>query len=99
MDAGAGVQRYYNKFTGQWIPIKTHPFLPAGKIVGLNHKLPEWFPNNNVGESVIIATLQEYADYEFARTARAYPHGVYASEVLVLYAPSFNFVLSNIKNS
>lgn len=99
IDAGKMVERYFNKFTGQWIPIKIHPYLPPGKVLGLNHHLPEWFPNNNIGESIAVVTLQEYADYEFARTTRSFPHGVYASEALVMYAPSFSAVWTCAKDA
>lgn len=96
--AGVRAVKYINKYTGDVITITVHPFLSPGKLLALTRRLPEWFPNNNVDSNIIVATLQEYADYEFARTARAYPHGVYASELLVMYAPSFCGSITNIKN-
>ena len=99
LDAGAGVTRYYNSFTGQWIPVKTHPYLPKGKMLLLTHHLPEWFPNNEIPDAIIIATQEEYADYQFAFTTRAYEHGVYVAEVPVPYAPGFSSIISNIAAS
>ena len=99
MDAGAGVRRYYNNYTGQWIPIKAHPYLPKGTVIGLTHKLPEWFPNNEIPDAIIMAILEEYSDYQFAFLTRAYEHGVYMAEVPVMYAPGFSFMLTNIAKS
>lgn len=96
--AGVRAVKILNPFTGEIIDIIAHPDMPPGKMLALTHRLPEWFPNNNVGANIIVATLQEYADYEFARTTRAYEHGVYASEVMPIYAPSFCGVITNIKN-
>lgn len=96
--AGVRAVKYINKYTGEVIDIKVHPNMPPGKLMGLTHRLPEWFPNNNVPEAIVVCTLQEYADYEFARTDRSYPHGVYANEVLAMYAPSFCGTITNIKN-
>ncbi len=96
--AGIRAVKYINKYTGEVIDITVHPNMPPGKLMGLTHRLPEWYPNNNIPEAIIVCTLQEYADYEFARTDRSTPHGVYASEVLVCYAPAFSMVITNIKN-
>lgn len=96
LTAGAKVTGYFNSFTDQVIPIKTHPYVPKGKMFLPCFHLPEWFPANEVPDAIVMAILEEYADYQFAFTSRAYEHGVYVSEVPIMYVPAFSSVITNI---
>lgn len=94
--AGARVNVYYNQYTDQVIPMRVHPYLPAGKIFAPCMHLPEWFPANEVPDAIVTAVLEEYADYQFAFTSRQYEHGVYVNEVPIMYVPAFSSVITNI---
>lgn len=96
LQAGARVGSYLNKFMQVLIPIIVHPYLPPGTLFAFAEDLP--YPNNNVPNVVAMRVLSEYADYEFARTARQYEHGVYASAVLQHYFPAGSGLICNIAN-
>lgn len=90
---GAYIQGYVNKFTGSQtpgnpdvIPFLIHPYMPPGQILFLSERLP--YPNSNVANVFEVEMMQEYADYEWAMTTRAYVHGVYAMGALKLYFPA-----------
>jgi hypothetical protein len=71
-----------------------HPYMPAGTILALTETLP--FPSNMVPSVLEMAVLQEYYSQEYARVQRKYEFGVYASEVLKLYFPAGQGIITNI---
>lgn len=97
--AGSVVGQYISKFSmegGQVLPIRLHPNLPAGTLMGLSYRLP--YANNRVPEVWNMAVRQEYYGQDWPLTKRRYEYGTYVDEVLRGYAGFSNFVISNIKN-
>ena len=98
--AGAIVGEYLSKFNmegGRSIPIRLHPYMPAGTMLGLSHTLP--YPVSNVPQVWRMAVRQEYYGQDWPIKSRKYEHGVYVDEVLQPYAPFANIVIDNIKNA
>lgn len=98
---GMYVGSYLNKFASSFaegfpndIPIKIHPFMPAGTIVFLTETLP--YPNNQIPNVWEIEALQEYTQYEWALSQRRYEFGIYFMEVLKGYFPSGNAMMVGV---
>lgn len=91
---GIAVPAYLNRFMGGTIPIKIHPYLPAGIVLGLSFGLP--YPMNEVPSVWRVKERQSYYSIEWPLVSRKYEFGVYADEVLQGYAPFANFVLRNV---
>ena len=97
--AGSVVGGYLNKFalgTGQVIPIKIHPFLPAGTVLGFTHQLP--YPLTNVNNLVQMKLRRDYFQQEWPQTNRQVEYGIYEDGVLQHYFPASMAVIANIKN-
>jgi hypothetical protein len=101
---GDYVTGYLNKFTSSLtpgnpdvIPFMIHPYLPPGTIVFLSERLP--YPNSNVQNVLQMEMQLEYTDFEFARTTRQYPHGVYAMGTLEHFFPAGCGVIRSIAPS
>jgi hypothetical protein len=94
---GTMVTSYRNKYSmagAKEIPIKLHPNLPAGTILGWTKTLP--YPLANVPNVARILTRQEYYQLEWPLRSRKYEYGVYADEVLQHYFPPSMGVITNI---
>jgi len=92
-----------NKFTSgarpgepDVVPFLIHPNMAPGMVMFLSEQLP--YPNAEVESVLVMDMLQEYAEFEWARTQRKYEHGVYANGVLKHYFPAGCGVISNIAN-
>src|SRR5216110_2426219 len=94
--AGTEVRAYFNKFTGQVLPLVTHPNLPAGTMLGVTTELP--YPLPDISNVFRIKTRREYYEVRWPVTTRRYDHGVYATELLQHYAPFSMFLIQNIQN-
>lgn len=94
--AGTEVRAYFNKFTGQIIPLLTHPNLPAGTLMGVTSELP--YPLPDVDSVFRIKARREYYEVRWPATTRRYDHGVYATELLQHYAPFSMFLIQNVGN-
>ncbi len=99
--AGGGVMvaSYRNKYSmagAKEIPIKLHPNMPAGTILGLTRRLP--YPQSNIDNVFQIRTRQEYYSFDWPARSRKYEHGVYADEVLQHYFPPAIGIINNIAN-
>lgn len=94
--AGIVVGSYWNKVTGQEVPIVVHPNMPAGTIVLYTEKLP--YPLANVSNVAQMLMRQDYYQIEWPLRTRKYEYGVYGDGVLQHYAPFSMGVLSNIAN-
>ena len=100
--AGGVISAYFNPFTangGIKVPVKLHPNLPAGTIVGYCEQLPLWYQNNNVENVAEIHTRADYNAIDWQPITRRNDMGVYAEEVLAVYAPFAMGVITNIGNS
>lgn len=99
--AGGMVGWYFNPFAmdgGVKIPIKIHPTLPAGTLVGWCEDLPMQYKSNNVPNVCEIKTRQDYYQIDWPIKTRAQEFGVYTEEVLAVYAPFAIGVITNIAN-
>jgi hypothetical protein len=92
---------YFNPFAmdgGIKIPIKIHPTLPAGTILGWCENLPSQYLSNNVPNVAEVKVRQDYYQLDWPLRTRAQEFGVYAEEVLAVYAPFAMGVITNIAN-
>ena len=99
VSAGGVVGTYFNPFMldgGQKIPIKLHPNLPAGTILGWCEDLPAQYQSNEVPNVAEVKTRQEYYAVDWPVTTRQRQRGVYCEEVLAVYAPFAMGVIGNI---
>jgi hypothetical protein len=99
--ASGVVQFYYNPFAingGLRIPIRIHPRVPPGTIIGWAENLPIQYQSNEVPNVAEIKTRQDYYQIDWPVITRQRQVGVYAEEVLAVYAPFAMGVISNIAN-
>lgn len=96
--AGAVVGFYMNPYTldgGNVVPIKLHPTLPAGTILFWCNNLPAFYQAANVPQVAQVQCRRDYYQIPWPIVTRANATGVYAEEVLKVYAP---FALGTISN-
>jgi hypothetical protein len=99
--AAGAVSFYFNPFAlngGLRIPIRIHPRVPAGTIVGWAENLPVQYQSNEVPNVAEIKTRQDYYQIDWPVVTRQRQVGVYAEEVLAVYAPFAMGVITNIGN-
>jgi hypothetical protein len=99
--AAGTVSFYYNPFAingGLRIPIKIHPRVPPGTIIGWAENLPIQYQSNEVPNVAELKTRQDYYQIDWPPVTRQRQVGVYAEEVLAVYAPFAMGVISNIGN-
>jgi hypothetical protein len=97
--AGGVVSSYYNPFMpegGKIIPVKVHPKCPPGTIFGWAEELPVYYQNNEVTNVAEVKCRQDYYQVDWPIRTRQYESGVYAEQVLAIYAPFAMGVISNI---
>lgn len=85
---GAVVGSYLNRFTmagGNIIPIRLHPNMTAGRILYWSDTIP--YPLSNVRNVIQVKTRRDYYQIEWPLIDRTYQYGVYADELLQIYAP------------
>jgi hypothetical protein len=101
LTASGVVQYYYNPFAingGLRIPIRLHPKVPPGTILGWCENLPIQYQSNEVPNVAEVKTRQDYYQIDWPIVTRQRQVGVYAEEVLAVYAPFAMGVISNIAN-
>ena len=101
LTASGVVQFYYNPFAiygGLRIPIKIHPRVPPGTIIGWAENLPIQYQSNEVPNVAELKTRQDYYQIDWPIVTRQRQVGVYAEEVLAVYAPFAMGVITNITN-
>jgi hypothetical protein len=103
--ASGSVDFYYNPYntsngtqTGVRIPIKIHPRVPPGTIIGWAENLPVQYQSNEVPNVAEVKVRQDYYQIDWPITTRQRQVGVYAEEVLAVYAPFAMGVITNIAN-
>jgi hypothetical protein len=99
--AGGTVEFYFNPFSvdgGVKIPVKVHPDLPPGTIIGWSEQLPAAYQSNEVPNVAEVKTRRDYYRVDWPLRTRQREVGVYAEEVLAIYAPFAMGVISNIAN-
>jgi hypothetical protein len=101
LTAGGVIAMYFNPFTpdgGKMIPIKLHPKCPASTIFAYCEELPIQYQNNEVANVAEVKTRQDYYQIDWPMRTRSYETGVYAEQVLAVYAPFSFGVICNIAN-
>lgn len=98
LTAGGAIEYYYNPYLNKKIPIVVHPNLPAGTIIGWAEDLPVQYQSNEVPNVAEVRTRRDYYEIDWPLVTRAQQVGVYAEEVLAIYAPFALGCLYNIAN-
>jgi hypothetical protein len=105
LTASGTVAYYYNPFntadgtqTGLRIPIRLHPRVPPGTILGWATNLPIQYQSNEVPNVAEVKTRQGYYQIDWPIVTRQRQVGVYAEAVLAVYAPFAMGVITNIGN-
>jgi hypothetical protein len=98
MTAGAAIDFYFNPFLngGMKIPIKIHPMVPPGTILGYAADLPLQYQSNDVPNVAEVKVRRDYYQIDWPVTTRAQMVGVYAEETLAVYAPFAMAAITNI---
>jgi hypothetical protein len=101
LTASGTINYYYNPFAlngGLRIPVKIHPRVPPGTIIGWAENLPIQYQSNEVPNVAEVKTRQDYYQIDWPIVTRQRQVGVYAEEVLAVYAPFAMGVITNIGN-
>lgn len=99
--AGGFVEYYFNPYSGNGgakIPVKVHPDLPAGTVIAYAEQLPPWYQSGDVPNVAEVLTRKDYYRMDWPARSRQREFGVYAEEVLAVYAPFALGVITNIGN-
>lgn len=99
--AGGRIDFYFNPFAiqgGTKIPINVHPTLPPGTILLYCGDLPAQYQSNNVPNTFEVKVRRDYYQIDWPLRTRAQEFGVYAEEVLAVYATFGIGVISNVAN-
>lgn len=99
--AGNVVGSYFNPFNaegGVEIPIKIHPTLAAGTLVGRAKNLPAHYQSNHTPNVAEVHVQQEYHQIDWPRRSRKSETGVYVREVPAIYATFGLGIITNIAN-
>ena len=99
--AGQTIGFYVNPFTlagGQQIPIKLHPFLPAGTIFFWCQNLPAYYQSNQVPQVAEIQCRRDWYQIPWPIVTRSNATGVYSELVLKCYFTAALGVITNIGN-
>lgn len=101
LTASGVIDYYFNPFNAQGgnkVQICLHPTIPPGTILAYADNLPVQFQNNNVPNVAEVKTRRDYYQIDWPLRTRQYEMGVYAEEVLAVYAPFTLGVITNIAN-
>jgi len=99
--ANTTVTGYFNPYSmngGVTIPIRLHPTLPAGTLVGWAENLPAQYQSNEVPNVAEVKERVGYYQIDWPLRTRQQEVGVYVEEVLAVYAPFALGVIRNIAN-
>jgi hypothetical protein len=101
LTASGIIEFYYNPYLpggGRKIPVMIHPTLPPGTIMMYAEELPAYFKNNETPAIAEVLCRRDYYSIDWALRTRAYEFGVYAEEVLAVYAPFALSIITGIGN-
>lgn len=99
LTSGGIIEYYFNPFLldgGVKIPIKIHPNVPPGMILGWCEELPAQYQNSETPNVAEVKCRQDYYAIDWPITTRQRQKGVYCEEVLAVYAPFAMGVINNI---
>ena len=105
--ANGQIRYYYNPFVGGGMPgegggdkiaVIAHPDLAPGTIFFHCSRLPEWYQSNEVPNTAEVITRRDYYRIDWPLRTRRREYGIYAEEVLAVYAPFALGLITNIAN-
>ena len=99
--AGVSAIKYLNLFSAgpqASIPIKIHPTIPPGTMMAQCQNLPAQYQSANVPMVAQVNCRRDYYQIPWPQVTRRQETGVYAEEVLQVYAPFAIGVITNIAN-
>jgi len=99
--AAGAVSFYFNPFAlngGLRIPVRIHPRVPPGTVIGWAENLPIQYQSNEVPNVAEVITRRDYYRVDWPLRTRRREFGVYAEETLAVYAPFGVGILTNIGN-
>ncbi|HEY5046938.1 MAG TPA: hypothetical protein VII49_02830 [Rhizomicrobium sp.] len=98
--AGGQIKYYYNPFDGDGvtIPIVPHPDLAPGTLFAHCERLPEWYQSNEVPNVAEVIAKRDYYRIDWPLRTRRREYGIYAEEVLAVYAQFALGIITNIGN-
>lgn len=99
MGANEQITMYYNPFVpggGKKFRVEVHPYMTPGTMLGLCENLPAYYMSNSVPQVAEVHCRRDYYEQEYPIRTRRYEHGVYAEEVLAVYATFGVSVMYNI---
>lgn len=91
---GVKLEAVLNPYTGQFVPIENHPFMPKGMILALTERIPYAIPG--VRSPWEIETRQEYYSIDWPRRTRKAEMGVYCDEGLIGWVPNATALIQDI---
>lgn len=94
---GALVSAILNPITQTMLKLRIHPNLPAGTVLFTTSSIP--YPMNGVGNVMQVKTRREYYQIDWPLRSRKNEFGVYADELLQVYATFSLGTISNIGNA
>jgi hypothetical protein len=97
--SGSRVKALLNRFamnSAPEVPIKIHPNMPAGTVMGVTEQLP--YPINGVPNVFEKRLRRDYYQMEWPMRTRKYETGVYFDGVLAHYFPPSLGIITNIAN-
>lgn len=101
LTAGGTIRYYYNPFAqdgGDKIPIRIHPKVPPGTILGWAENLPMQYQSNEVPNVAEMKERTSFYQIDWPLVTRQRQSGVYVEEVLAVYAPFAMSIINNIAN-
>ncbi len=101
LTASGYIANYFNPFAldgGKKLPIKIHPTIPPGTILFHTTDLPAQYQSNHVPNVAEVKERRGYYQIDWPPRTRQYEMGVYAEEVLAVYAPFALGVIYNVAN-
>jgi hypothetical protein len=99
--ANGVVEYYFNPFAlngGNKIEVVLHPTMPPGTILFHCENLPAQYQSNEVPNVAEMHVRRDWYEIEWPLQTRSYQHGIYAEEVLAVYAPFGLAILTGIGN-
>ncbi len=99
LKAGGTITTYFNPYGlngGQSIPVMLHPDVAPGTILMYCEQLPTYYASNATPVVAEVLTRRDYYRIDWPLTTRERQYGIYAEEVLAVYAPFAMGILTNI---
>jgi len=90
------VKSVMNRYLGAEVPIKVHPFLPAGTALMVTQNLGAYYPNSRIANNLTKHLSWDYRKIDYALAERGREMGVDFRGALTNYAPFAMGVLQNI---